>query len=1505
MRTTLPTVLIFLFLFTSQTVLSQSHIPGFVLQNRVGVQVDDPTDVAVDSENNIYFVSGTVKKFRYHESLGTEYLDYSPEGLNKEKYGNYDIALDQFNNLYAVSYTYSKVAKFSPDGKLLLEFGTAGESPGQFKFPEAIAVNSKDEIYVADTGNRRIQKFDKTGKLLQVISLDPTTGNYFDAPLSIDTDSDNNLYLLHNPENKVVKYSPDGVKLIEFGRAVGDTLLMKSPWKLAVDKRNNQVYVTDLELEGFYRFNLEGGLENANSHKRSSFLNGTMMSVAIGALDEFIFIATRKENNESQIMMFNGMGGESIYEWGNLWQNEDLHIDNERNVYLLDKIGRITKFNEWGEFVMTFGEIGQWRANHPNILIKYPKAITSDLFNNLYVLRSPGLPRDTTVIYKLDQNGKLLGAYDDLLSSTNTYTDLTVDAAGNMYVADLSGGLIHKISPDSKYLGTIGSPGDGPGQLWMPVALAIDNTGILHVLDYNGGRVQQFDARGKFIRQFGKFSKQDVGPVSKSDLALDSKGSIHVASNMAQRRYWVFNSKGDLLHEILDNKVNRIALDRLGANMVLDDEQADGYSFYTADAYETPQSIIAGVVYNDTNNNCKLDEGERTLSGIVVATNPGPYFAITDENGSYTLTVTPADYTLHTMLPQQAGKTITATCPAPEHGFPVTISDPGQVIQNINFGNYVFAPAHLSVSVSSTRRRRCFESTTTVKYSNTGFAIAPDAKVYLQLPGEVELLSADKPYTLLKDGTYEFSVGDLAAGQHGTITIQDLVTCGDESVRGRTVCTRAWITPSNNKASQPTPTISITGRCQAETGMIRFVVRNTGTADMDQYELFRKYANGELASQEQFRLAAGDSLVLWVPSLGYTWRLEADQPTGNGDNTTASVTIEGCPGEAASSVSTGMVNLLPTDDEEAERSEECMPITDSYDPNDKLVTPVGRTGEFYTPTGSELKYKIRFQNTGTDVAYRIVVVDTLSEHLDLSTLQLGATSHLSRVEVSGKGRPVFTWTFDNIMLPDSTADEPGSHGYILFSIKPKADLAEKTLVENFADIFFDFNSPIRTNITQNRIYDMPPVINESVRVHLDDVLATPGIAALSPAAGKFGSEITITGQRFAKVPGDNKVYLNGKPATVVSATATELKVLVPTGAATGNLKVITPDGGVTSADRFQVYQPPVLASFSPAEGMVGQTVTLTGEHLQKDMIETVKLGELTCEIVSSKGNALTVRVPEEAATGAFRISTKGGETLSSTAYTVWYAPGITALSRQRDIVGASITITGENFAADKARNKVRFGRAMAEVLEASPRQMTVRVPEGAESGFISVETPGGMATTATRFEVIPGPRFAAMQPAGGAVGTVVEITGEHFGIMGQQDVIRFNGQQALVLESAGDRYKVRVPRGASTGKVTITGFGGNARSSTDFVVEELAPAEAISVYPNPNSGQFTVSLRHADFDVQQMEVYDALGKRLHQTHITGPRPEAVEISLPAAKAGLYFLQIQTERGTIIKKLTVL
>jgi hypothetical protein len=140
----------------------------------------------------------------------------------------------------------------------------------------------------------------------------------------------------------------------------------------------------------------------------------------------------------------------------------------------------------------------------------------------------------------------------------------------------------------------------------------------------------------------------------------------------------------------------------------------------------------------------------------------------------------------------------------------------------------------------------------------------------------------------------------------------------------------------------------------------------------------------------------------------------------------------------------------------------------AYDPNDK-TTLTGFTQEGYVGTTDTLDYLIRFQNTGNYYAQNIDVVDQLSDHLDWGSLHVISASHDVQTNVNDNGQ--VTFSFNDIMLPDSTTDEPRSHGFVRFRIQPNQSSEHLSIIENTAEIYFDSNPAVITNTTFNTIYD--------------------------------------------------------------------------------------------------------------------------------------------------------------------------------------------------------------------------------------------------------------------------------------------------------------------------------------------------------------------------------------------------------------------------------------------------
>lgn len=170
-------------------------------------------------------------------------------------------------------------------------------------------------------------------------------------------------------------------------------------------------------------------------------------------------------------------------------------------------------------------------------------------------------------------------------------------------------------------------------------------------------------------------------------------------------------------------------------------------------------------------------------------------------------------------------------------------------------------------------------------------------------------------------------------------------------------------------------------------------------------------------------------------------------------------------------------------------------VVGAYDPNDKLLDILAATPAEVQADAVTLTYTIRFQNTGTYPAERVLILDTLSDDLQWNSFELLSSSHPCQwYMVDG----VLHFLFDPILLPDSGSSEPASHGFVRFRMRPSTQLNNGDQVDNIAHIVFDFNTPIVT----------PPA---TFRVDVSTAVEHPAAAAFTVVPNPTRDRLLISG----------------------------------------------------------------------------------------------------------------------------------------------------------------------------------------------------------------------------------------------------------------------------------------------------------------------------------------------------------------------------------------------------------
>ena len=168
-----------------------------------------------------------------------------------------------------------------------------------------------------------------------------------------------------------------------------------------------------------------------------------------------------------------------------------------------------------------------------------------------------------------------------------------------------------------------------------------------------------------------------------------------------------------------------------------------------------------------------------------------------------------------------------------------------------------------------------------------------------------------------------------------------------------------------------------------------------------------------------------------------------------------------------------------------------------------------------------------------------------------------------------------------------------------------------------------------------------------------DFTVIPAISSFSPTTGPAGSVVTISGTTLT---GATAVTFNGvNAASFTVDSTTQITAVVPAGATTGKIAVTTPGGTATSAADFTVILPPTVTGFSPTNGPVGTSVTISGTAFSGATAVTFNGVSATSFTVKS-ATQITAVVPAGATTGKIALTTSGGMATSPADFTVTSAP---------------------------------------------------------------------------------------------------------------------------------------------------------------------------------------------------------------------------------------------------------
>jgi uncharacterized repeat protein (TIGR01451 family) len=502
---------------------------------------------------------------------------------------------------------------------------------------------------------------------------------------------------------------------------------------------------------------------------------------------------------------------------------------------------------------------------------------------------------------------------------------------------------------------------------------------------------------------------------------------------------------------------------------------------------------------------CNPTVPQKSARGMLIRSTPSGRIALSDTGGYYTIPLGLGNHSVvQTIENNQLQRQVCPVPPVAGHTF--SLASAGSASLGNDFINQTYDCPRLDLKVLDPRFRLCSRTSFQIQYQNDGIAPQPNARIRVNLPEEIRILSASRPYTKDVDSSYVFDLGTLQPGQFGTITTVDTIACPAQPDSLARACFSARIEPLSLCSNIDPASILWDGawldaiaRYNPTNNKVRVVVYNKGTSMADSTKM-RLTGPGLIYIDGKIKLAAGDSLVtLCEPAIQGSIQLQLDQPKACPLGSNSRLNHSGR-GTTRAFLNFGS-GLLETYTVQA-----CPVWRFSYDPNEKLVEPSGDI-----EPGTELDYTIHFENYGNDTAYAVTVEDTLPQGLDVKTIKLGASRDPYTLEMAGtETNPVLYFHFRDIKLTGKKQDSIRSKGQLSFKIRTKADVARGSVISNRAHIYFDRNEAVITEYIHSPIAELGvDFVSNNALVKGENKM----VVAPNPARGSTKIWFTQSGSR--------------------------------------------------------------------------------------------------------------------------------------------------------------------------------------------------------------------------------------------------------------------------------------------------------------------------------------------------------------------------------------------------------